>query len=81
MSKGNTPLHHAARFGHDDVVKLLLEKVTDKMPRDGTGRTPLHDAARMGRVEVTRTLLDAIDTIPYKGEISSPEVGQFSFRF
>ena len=27
------------------------------------------------------TLLDAIDTIPYKGKISSPEVTQLYFRF
>lgn len=40
--RGVTPLHVAAKFGKNDIARLLLKRVTSKIPKDGVGRTPLH---------------------------------------
>ena len=59
--KGYTPLHWAARFGHDAIVKVILNVTGAAMPRTGTGNTPLHLSAKYGHFNVTKTLLDSID--------------------
>jgi len=43
-ANGWTPLHEGARGGHEDVVKLLVEKGADvnSRTREGTGETPLY---------------------------------------
>ena len=35
-----TPLHYAAKEGHGQICKLLLENVKDKNPVDNFGDTP-----------------------------------------
>ena len=56
---GNTPLHLAARCGHEAIVDvLLLEKDIDLMPLNRSAKTPLHYAAQYGRVSIFKTLLD-----------------------
>ena len=62
FDKGRVPLHRAAQYGRDDVLKLLLTNVTDKMPRDAVGRTPLHFSAMTdeGHFNVTKYLLDSV---------------------
>ena len=37
---GTTPLHLAARFGHEEVVKALLERGADPAAADESGQTP-----------------------------------------
>ena len=59
--KGYTPLHYAAQFGHDAIVKVLLQNVNDTMPRTGDGTTPLHLSSQSGHINVTKTLINAID--------------------
>ena len=71
--RGITPLHKAARFGHDDVAKFLLKHMTKKMPQDARGQTPLHFSALSGQVEVTKTLLNATGN-------SSSVITQHSFK-
>jgi ankyrin repeat protein len=44
-SDGQTPLHWAARNGHEAVVKLLVEKGAELETKDKSGRTPLSLAA------------------------------------
>ena len=40
-SDGNTCLHLATQFGHDDVVKLLLKRGVSKKRENKLGETPL----------------------------------------
>ena len=61
FNSGLKPLHRAAWYGRDSVLKELLAHVNDTVPRTATGRTPLHFAASSGRVEATKILLNYTD--------------------
>ena len=60
LDKGKTALHFAARRGHSQVAKLLLEYGAEKdiATADVHGKTPLHIAAFHGHDEVVRLLLE-----------------------
>uniref|UniRef100_A0A3P9P7A7 CASK interacting protein 2 n=1 Tax=Poecilia reticulata TaxID=8081 RepID=A0A3P9P7A7_POERE len=53
-----TPLHLAARNGHQDVIRLLLKAGIDINKTSKSG-TALHEAALYGKTEAVRLLLDA----------------------
>ena len=53
-----TPLHLAARNGHFDVCRLILEKVAVKNPAAIDGLTPLHNAAKGGHLDICRLILE-----------------------
>lgn len=53
-----TPLHCAARIGHTNMVKLLLENNANPNLATTAGHTPLHIAAREGHVETVLALLE-----------------------
>jgi ankyrin repeat protein len=53
-----TPLHRAVGKGHNDVVRLLLDKKADISISDGGGLTPLHWAALFGLVETGEILVE-----------------------
>ena len=54
-----TPLHEAARRGHIEVVRFLLEKgAYVGAVNDLWGRTALHEAAKGGHIEVVRFLVE-----------------------
>ncbi|KAI4194041.1 MAG: hypothetical protein LQ346_003773 [Caloplaca aetnensis] len=55
--EGCTPLHHAAAFGHSQVVKLLLDCGVDLEARDNERWTVLHQAAWNGHEKTTRYVL------------------------
>jgi ankyrin repeat protein len=60
MLFGKTPLQYALVWGHDDLVKFLLEARADVHTVDGWGLTALHYATSRGRaVEVVKMLLEA----------------------
>ena len=65
---GWLPLHSASRYGHEGVVRLLLEAAPDAaMAADTGGFTPLHHAAGAsssgaGNYEIVQLLLEAAPT-------------------
>lgn len=54
---GATPLHWAARFGHEDIVRSLLQAGALADARASDGGTPLHWAASRGQTAVVTLLL------------------------
>lgn len=54
-----TALHCAAQYGHSEVVRVLLQELTDPSMRNSHGETPLDLAALYGRLQVVRMLLTA----------------------
>ena len=57
---GTTPLHLAAKNGHLEVVRLLIEAGVDiNKARTNDGATPLHIATQKGHVEVVSLLSEA----------------------
>lgn len=53
--KGDTPLHHAARQGSQDLVKLL--NFVDIDVNNHLNQTPLHVACDQGQAQIVETLL------------------------
>ncbi|XP_076297202.1 uncharacterized protein LOC143217178 isoform X2 [Lasioglossum baleicum] len=59
-SAGYTALHYAARNGHYEVCKTLLENGAKVSAQTRCGRaTPLHRAAMQGHVDVVQLLLQS----------------------
>jgi hypothetical protein len=55
---GSTCLTNAARKGHLDICRLLIDKGADIEAKDREGWTPLHLVARRGHIEIARLLCD-----------------------
>ena len=62
---GVTPLHKAAKEGHMNICKMLLENTNDKDPVDEDGNTPLKIAARNNNLELIKLLLGVLPTAMY----------------
>jgi prolyl 4-hydroxylase len=59
VAPGSTLLHKVALSGdHEEVKRLLKEKVHLVNVRDVNGWTPLHEAVRNGDVDIVQALLD-----------------------
>ena len=57
---GWTPLHEAARRGHTDICRLIMEEVEDKNPESSNGKTPMHLACKGGHLETCRLIMDSV---------------------
>ncbi|MCJ1378529.1 hypothetical protein MMC17_001628 [Xylographa soralifera] len=67
---GQSALHLAAAYGHDGIVKMLLEEGVGVTLKDLQGRTALHWAALRGHGTAVRLLLDhgaAIAAMTHEG--------------
>jgi ankyrin repeat protein len=56
-SDGLTPLHFAAREGHEGLIGFLIEKKANVNIKNSSGATPLHEAVRSGKVNVIRQII------------------------
>lgn len=58
---GQTALHHAARHGHVDICKLLVDRTSllGVNYQDKRGNTAMHVAAIYGQDEVIQTLVES----------------------
>merc|ERR1719394_1399936 len=54
---GDTAVNDAARNGHNEVVKTLIQAKCDINVKNNSGSTALHNAARDGHNEVVKTLI------------------------
>jgi len=70
-AQNRTPLHRAVGKGHNDVVRMLIEKKADLSLVDSGGLTALHWAALFGYVETGQILCEAgsqVDAVTKSGE-------------
>jgi ankyrin repeat protein len=58
-AQGNTPLIEASRFGHDDVVRVLIERGANLNAKNKEGQTALMLAVKNGHDDVVRRLKEA----------------------
>ena len=55
---GETPLHIAAKYGKDDVVKALIQHNANVNAKDKELKTPLHNAVKNNHTKTMKTLLN-----------------------
>ena len=60
---GWSPLSEAAKYGHKNICKLIMNNIEDKNPKDISWTTPLHEAARIGHVQVCKIIIDELSDI------------------
>jgi uncharacterized protein len=60
--RGSTPLLEAARYGHDDVTRVLIAAGADVKAKDNDGKTALMLAVQGNHDEVVRVLKQAGET-------------------
>ena len=63
---GWTLVHLAAKLGRIDIVKYVMSKVSNIIPKDNHGQTPLHIAATFGKLDVVKLIMEKL-------EIKSPK--------
>ena len=59
FDKERPPIIIASQYGHEEIVKLLLESGANPNIQTKNGDTALHSAARMGRFNITKILIEA----------------------
>lgn len=60
--RGNTPLLEAARYGHDDICRVLIAAGANLKAKDKDGKTALMLAVQGNHDEVVRVLKQAGET-------------------
>ena len=59
FDKERPPIIIASQYGHEEVVKILLENGANPNIQTKSGDTALHSAARMGRFDITKMLIES----------------------
>ncbi|KAL1496537.1 hypothetical protein AB1Y20_014143 [Prymnesium parvum] len=75
-----SPLHWAARNGHEGAVRLLLENNADIAARDNGGYSPLHWAASNGHEGAVRLLLENNADIAARANAGSSPLHWAAFK-
>ena len=57
--RGSTPLHEAARYGHDDICRILIAAGANLKSKDRDGKTALQLAIQGNHDDVVRVLKQA----------------------
>ena len=71
-NNGETPLHSAAKSGHLDICKFILENIQeDKNPEDNVGFTPLHYAFIFEHLEISILIAQNVEYKNIKINISN----------
>ena len=60
--RGSTPLLEAARYGHNDIARVLIAAGADLKAKDNDGKTALMLAVQGNHDEVVRVLKQAGET-------------------
>jgi len=60
--RGSTPLLEAARYGHNDICRILIAAGADVKAKDHDGKTALMLAVQGNHDEVVRVLKQAAET-------------------
>jgi ankyrin repeat protein len=60
--RGSTPLLEAARYGHEDITRVLIAAGADVKAKDKDGKTALMLAVQGDHDEVVRVLKQAGET-------------------
>ena len=59
FDKERPPIIIASQYGHEEIVKILLENGANPNIQTKSGDTALHSAARMGRFDITKMLIES----------------------
>ncbi|CEF64188.1 Ankyrin repeat and Glycoside hydrolase, catalytic domain and Beta-hexosaminidase, bacteial type, N-terminal domain and Ankyrin repeat-containing domain-containing protein [Strongyloides ratti] len=54
----NTPLHWAASFGNEEIIKAFCDSQANVNATNNKGETPLHDAVKRNDDKIVRILID-----------------------
>ena len=76
---GKTPLHEAAKNGHVEVVKIIMDSVADKNPKAGNGKTPLHVASQNGHLEVCKVIIAQVSDKNPKCEMTETPLHEAAY--
>ncbi|MCL7048274.1 hypothetical protein MKW94_002120, partial [Papaver nudicaule] len=69
---GDTPLLHAARQGHNDIAKYLIECGANPDTCSELGATALHHAAGMGNTDLLNLLLSKVAEVDSQSDAGTP---------
>ena len=58
--EGQTPFHLAAKNGHGEICRLIMENIEDKNPINYKGETPSQLAALHGHLSVMELIISAL---------------------
>jgi ankyrin repeat protein len=75
----DTPLHSAAQWGHEEIVKLLLANGAEAEAKNHFGQQPLHYACVFRHKEVVNVLLDTGADPNAKDDDENTPLGLASF--